>query len=235
MRQSVAKDELFLPHAVYAFAMKTPKTSRLMFAWASLALVAGLGVARAQEKEKAAAAPATPAPTQAAKPAVTVSGPTDRFSRSTVNAVSAGIPFNTPPPPKPAEAPAPDHEDADDPKNGIVRLPSYIVQEQRPPVFRERDIYTKKGLGELAVNRYFSEDGKALNRYKIPFIGMSNEAYATLLYEEDERLREMEDTRQKIGVLRESDPVAADQLKREMDQTFIRRSQFSAPPGGSAK
>ncbi|HRE81887.1 MAG TPA: hypothetical protein PLN52_12595 [Opitutaceae bacterium] len=217
--------------------MKTPKTSRLMFAWASLALLAGLGVARAQEKEKAAAPSAAPTQTQAqaAKPAVTVSGPTDRFSRSTLNAVSAGIPFNNPQPPKPAPAPAADPEDADDPKNGIVRLPSYIVQEQRPPVFRERDIYTKKGLGELATGRYFSESSKALNRFKIPFVGMGGEAYATMMYEEDERLREMEDTRQKIGVLRETDPVAADQMKREMDQTFIRRSQFSTPPGGSAK
>lgn len=168
---------------------------------------------------------------------VTVSGPTDKLSRTTTNAVSSGIPFNAPQPPKKEPEPAPviDLNDADRPANEIIRLPAYIVREPRPPVFRERDIYTKKGLGELAVNRYFSETAKALNKYTLPFVGMGSESYAMMMLEEDERLKNMEDAKQKITLLRETDPVAAEQLKREVDQTFIRRSPFSEPPGGAAK
>lgn len=199
------------------FAMKT---SHLVFSLAAFSTLPLIALAQADK----------------AAPAVSVSGPTEKLSRATTNAVSSGIPFNVPAPKKePEPEPAIDPNDADQPANGIIRLPSYIVTEQKPPVFRERDINTKKGLGELAVNRYFSETAKALNKYTLPFIGMSSEAYATTMWEEDERLRNMEDAKQKISILRETDPVGAEQLKREVDQTFIRRSQFSTPPGGRAK
>ena len=168
---------------------------------------------------------------------VTVSGPSDKLSRATTNAVSSGIPFNPPQPPKknPEPEPAIDPNDADQPANEIIRLPSYIVREPRPPVIRERDIYSKKGLGELAVNRYFSETAKALNKYTLPFVGMGSESYAMMMLEEDERLKNLDDAKQKISLLRETDPAAAEQLKREVDQTFIRRTPFSEPPGGAAK
>ncbi len=196
------------------------KTFPLLFALAAFAV---LPLAAVAQSEKPA-------------PAVSVSGPTEKLSRTTANAVSAGIPYNVPEPKKaPEPAAVAEANDADQPANGIIRLPSYIVREPRPPVFRERDIYSKKGLGELAVNRYFSETAKALNKFTLPLIGMSSESLATMMWAEDERLRNMEDARQKISALRETDPVAAEQLKREVDQTFIRRSQFSAPPGGSAK
>jgi len=198
------------------------KTSHFVFALATLSPLAGALPAQ------------TPVPVPASRP-VTIAGPTDRVSKSTATAVSAGITFATPVPEKKPEPPTPAETDADEPRNGIVRLPSYIVQEQRPPVFRDRDIYTKKGMGELALNRYFSETSKALNRYKLPFVGMSAESYARMLYEEDERLQNMQDTQEKISILRQTDPVAAEQMKKEMDQTFIRRSQFSTAPGGSAK
>lgn len=168
---------------------------------------------------------------------VSISGPTDKLSRTTTNAVSAGIPYNVPEPPKKEQPPEPviDPNDADQPANGIIRLPSYIVTGQRPPVFRERDIHTKKGLGELAVNRYFSETAKALNKYTLPFVGMGSESYAMMMLEQDERLKNMQDAKEKISLLRQTDPVAAEQLKREVDQTFIRRSQFAEPPGGAAR
>ena len=43
-----------------------------------------------------------------------------------------------------------DLRDIDKPRNGIIRLPNYTVQEKKPPVFRERDIYTREGLADLA-------------------------------------------------------------------------------------
>lgn len=214
------RNEHLRVRAVYVFAMKT---SSLVVALAAFPLFVLSASAQAEKGSS--------------DRTVTVSGPTDRLSRATTNAVSSGIPFNVPQPPKkdPEPAPAIDPNDADHPANEIIRLPSYIVREPRPPVFREKDIHTKKGLGELAVNRYFSETAKALNKYTLPFVGMGSESYAMMMLEEDERVKNLEDARQKISQLRETDPVAAEQLKREIDQTFIRRSSFSEAPGGAAK
>lgn len=172
------------------------------------------------------ASPTAPRPA-GDRPTVEVSGPSDRVSRSTLSAVAAGISFQPPAPPAPKAA---EEEEADAPKNGIVRLPEYVVQGERPPVFREKDVNTQKGLGEIAVKRFFGEAGKALNAYHLPLFGMSKEQYALMLYEQEERLKNMKDASDKVSLLRESDPIAAEQLKREVDQTFIRRSEFSTTP-----
>lgn len=169
------------------------------------------------------------------RPKIEVSGPSERVSRSTLSAVSAGITFQPPPPPAPPAPKAAEEEEADAPKNGIVRLPEYVVQGERPPVFRERDINTQKGLGEIAVKRFLGETGKALNAYSLPLFGMSKEQYALMLYREEERLKNMQEATDKVSLLRGSDPVAAEQLKREVDQTFIRRSEFSTAPSGRNK
>lgn len=164
------------------------------------------------------------------RPTVEVSGPSDRVSRSTLSAVAAGISFQPPAPPAPSAPKTAEEEEADAPKNGIVRLPEYVVQGERPPVFREKDVNTKKGLSEIAVKRFLGETGKALNAYHLPLFGMSKEQYALMLYEQEERLKNMKDVSDKVSLLRASDPVAAEQLKREVDQTFIRRSEFSTTP-----
>ena len=80
---------------------------------------------------------------------------------------------------------------AEEPKNGIVRLPQIVVEGKRPPVFSERQINTDKGLKELAVKRYYSGAGAALNPTDIPFFGKLAEQTAIQMWEEDERLRRM--------------------------------------------
>src|SRR5690606_20099473 len=86
-----------------------------------------------------------------------------------------------------------DMREVDKPRNQIIRLPEYVVREEKPPVFRERDIYTQKGLRELARMRYLSETGQALNRFNIPLFGMGADAYALMRYEEEERLNNISD------------------------------------------
>ena len=48
------------------------------------------------------------------------------------------VPKVTPPAPADAKPPeeAPDLREIDRPRNGIIRLPRFLVQEDRPPVFR---------------------------------------------------------------------------------------------------
>jgi hypothetical protein len=167
------------------------------------------------------------------RPTVDVSGPSQRLSRSTIQAVAAGITYA---PPKPVEKkPEPEEVEPDQPKNGIVRLPEYIVHGDRPPVFRPKDVNTKKGLGQIAVDKYFTETGKALNRFTIPLFGMSKEQYALMMWEEEERLKNMQNASENVYLLRQTDPAGAAQLKREVDQTFIRRSEFSPISNGRDK
>lgn len=168
----------------------------------------------------------TPTPT-AVRPPVEVSGPTERVSRTTADAVSSRFSYQTP---KPAEPKAPEPVE-EEPKNGIVRLPSYIVEGYRPPVFSERDINTNKGLSDVAVRRYLGEVGTALNSFSLPFFGMSKEQYAMMRYEEEERLRNMKETNESIYLLRQTDPVGAERLKRDADSTFIRKGDFNLMNG----
>lgn len=110
----------------------------------------------------------------------------------------------------------------DKPRNRIVRLPAYIVEGSRPPVFREKDVYTKEGLSGLAMKRYLTDADKALNRFTLPFIGLSNEQRAMLLYAEDQRLKDMGEAKDRVAVLESTDPQAAKDLKEVVDATFIR-------------
>jgi hypothetical protein len=200
----------------------TPTRLVLALTLASLAAPSG---AMAQAAQPPPASEPSDAPR---RPVVDVTGPSERVSRFTAAAVTSGISYS-PPPPAPAkksDQPPDDPHNADNPKNGIVRLPKYIVEGERPPVFRERDINTTKGLGDIAVKRYLSEATKALNRFTLPFIGLSKEQYALMLYQEDERLQNLKDASENVYILRQTDPGAADQLQREVDRTFIRRSEF---------
>ena len=74
------------------------------------------------------------------------------------------------------------------PKNGIIRLPRVVVEGNRPAVFTERELYTDQGLAQLAVKRYFNDTGLALNSFRLPLVGMTKEAYAMMLWQQDRRL-----------------------------------------------
>jgi hypothetical protein len=150
-------------------------------------------------------------------------------------ALAAASPKYSPPPPKPEpkhEEEQIDMRDVDKPKNGIVRLPKYIVQEAKPPVFRERDIYTQKGLTDIAVRRYISDADRALNRFTLPFIGITPEARALAMYAEDERLKNMSDLGEAAAAASKADPATGTYIRKEAQQTFMRTSDFGWNGGG---
>jgi len=104
--------------------------------------------------------------------------------------LSAGMPAYAPPPPPPkpkaetdADADAPDLRDVDKPKNQILRLPKYMVHAAKPPIFRERDLYTPDGIARLALLRY-----QGLSVVPLPNL---NGGVATEMYNENERLQNM--------------------------------------------
>ncbi|HVU32431.1 MAG TPA: hypothetical protein VHE61_03290 [Opitutaceae bacterium] len=147
--------------------------------------------------------------------------------------LAAAIPKYTPPPPKPP----PDEEqvdlrDVDKPKNHIVRLPRYVVHAPPPPVFSERAIHTKKGLADVAMKRYFTEGYRALNAFTLPLFGASAEQRAMAMYEEDERLKNMSELSDDVGLVSATDKAAGAYVKRQADQTFMRPGEFDWKPLG---
>jgi|UniRef100_UPI004048EAF9 hypothetical protein len=151
------------------------------------------------------------------------------FSTGVAAALAASMPKYDPPKPaekKPEEEDV-DLRDVDKPRNQIIRLPEYVVQEKKPPVFRERDIYTTKGLAELAKRRYLSQSVQALNRYTIPLFGMSAEAYAMMLYAEDERLENISELNASADDVGLVDPENARQIREATRDTYQRGFDYT--------
>ncbi|MGH7994999.1 MAG: hypothetical protein ACREFX_01455, partial [Opitutaceae bacterium] len=120
-------------------------------------LVSAMGAA---SLARAAGAPplASPAP---ASPAVRRKAPapkapaTSPLSPGIAAMLAASMPKYDPPkpPPKGLDQEV-DLREVDKPKNKIVRLPNFVVHAEKPPIFREQDLYSKSGLAKLALARY---------------------------------------------------------------------------------
>lgn len=151
------------------------------------------------------------------------------ISSEAAAALAAASPKFEPLPPKPEpkpEAEPIDLREVDKPKNTIIRLPKYIVQEPKPAILTERAVHTKKGLEELAMRRYISEADRALNRFTLPLFGSSMKARAMAMYEEEERLKNMEDLHDAAVGAAKTDRAAGAYILKETQQTFMRTSDF---------
>ncbi len=154
-------------------------------------------------------------------------------------ALAAAAPkYTPPPPPKPAPKPEeelPDARELDKPKNGIVRLPDFVVREKKPVIFTERTIYTQKGLTDIAMKRYLTETDRVLNRFRIPLLTATNEERALAMYAEDERLQNMANLNEAAAAASKSDTAAGTYILKESQKTFLRSSDFGWSKSGSAK
>lgn len=178
-----------------------------------------------------AAAEAKPAAPTAAPEAKTDATPAEpRRYRSTLAASLAdSMPKYDPPKPvvkKEEDEDDVDLRDVDKPKNRIVRLPKYTVQGNKPPIFRERDVNTQKGLASIAMRRYLSDADRALNKFQLPLFGASNEARALAMYQEDERLKNMSDLDDAARTASKADPKEAADIKRMNQDAHMRWSDF---------
>jgi len=217
---------------------RTLRLTRLLPPLAALGLAASLGAQTAPDPshapatDTAVAAPADSAP----KPAVTLKR--ERAISSGVAAqLAASMPKYTPPPPKPPPVPEdelPDLRDTDKPKNTIVRLPKMVIQDSRPPVFRDRDLNSKQGLARIAMRRYLTETDRVLNSFTIPLFspfstagGTSNENRALAMYYEDERLKNMAEVSDNTNMVMKSDRAAGAQVKSAAQSTFMRWSDMT--------
>lgn len=201
-----------------------------------LAASAGSVAAQAPENERDTPAPLAAEPQASEFPQQAPSEQAQR-SRTQNRAVSPALAaalaermpkYNPPPPPR---EPTEEELEAMQPRNRIIRLPQMVVEGKRPPVFRDRDINTEKGMAELAVNRYLSElDRGVLNRYTLPLFGQSNEQRALAQYAEDERLRNMRATEEDARMIRASEGEdAAEEFRDTANATFIRTPYLPEP------
>lgn len=116
--------------------------------------------------------------------------------------------------------------DIDKPRNTIIRLPDYVVREPKPAVLSERAVHTDKGLANIAVRRFISEFDLAMNRLTLPLFGNSVESRAMMMYEEDERLRNMSELNENVRMISATDQAAGTYVKREVDKTYLRTGDF---------
>ncbi|HMD61791.1 MAG TPA: hypothetical protein VKG78_10180 [Opitutaceae bacterium] len=143
--------------------------------------------------------------------------------------LASGMPRYNPPTPTPTPAAEPlDMRDVDKPRNEIRRLPKYVVRESRPPVFRNRDLYTTEGLAGLGFKRHpgLGFPGNIL--------GLNSEV-AYQMYLDDERLANIEDlTDTARAMARGGDKAESEYILKASQETYIRpiEETWNGPGGG---
>jgi hypothetical protein len=110
---------------------------------------------------------------------------------------------------------APDLRETDKPRNGIVRLPKYLVQEPKVPAFKDRELLTTQGKIDLAYKRH-----PGLRLGSLGFL--NNNGPALMMLEEERRLERKAEMEDLYGLYQYSDPKAGAAVKRETSTTFIR-------------
>jgi len=222
--------------------MVTP-SRQLHLAWLALALVFGTTAGAMADsadnpgKPPPAATttvhppPSPPATSPAAAPGAArpvVPQPRPRLSADIKAELAGQLPAWSQPPPAPPEAPPPPPP----PEAGeeVVQMSPVMVFADKLPRIDDKAWLTPKARDEVLKKEYLSDfDRSFLNRYTLPIIGVSQEARARQMYEEDQRLRDMKSMQDQIDVLKKSDPQAARELQQISDQIFTRTDQSQGP------
>ncbi len=143
--------------------------------------------------------------------------------RPVSNEVAAALAATMPKydPPKPVEAKtdedAPDLRETDKPRNGIIRLPEYVVREKKPPVFRERDLLGEEGRADLAKRKYA---GLGLS----PLPGM-NKGVARYMLQEDDRQVDMASFADLARTAGAGDAATMKYYKKLGQETYLRSNE----------
>jgi hypothetical protein len=164
-----------------------------------------------------------PAPTASTTPTSSTSSTdsgkkTRALSPKASSALSAGFTYQPPKPVDPKdEEEEGDLRETDRPRNEIIRLPKYMVEGERPPVFAERNLYSTKNLQQLALQRYL---GRGINKYQL---GRTGKDTAMQMYWDDERLKNITEVNNQISLYRlGGDEARAQETKEESNSLILR-------------
>ncbi|MGC4075088.1 MAG: hypothetical protein QM760_21820 [Nibricoccus sp.] len=157
-----------------------------------------------------APAPSEPAPSETKKKS-------RMLSPEASSALLAGYSYQPPKPVEPVDDEI-DQRDVDKPRNEIIRLPKYMVEAERPPVFADRNLYTTQNFSKLLIQRYLGKGG--LNKYQL---GKEGQIYAAQMYWDDERLKNMVEGNNQVSLYRASgDEEKAAKAERENKSMMLR-------------
>ncbi len=161
------------------------------------------------------------------QPPVDSDGVTRSVSPGVAAALSAALPKYNPPKPTPTPTGTPvDMREVDKPKNEIRRLPKYVVQERRPPVFRDRDLFTADGLADLSFKLH-----PGLNIGN--FLGL-NSGIAAQMYYDDQRLENMKDLADTARAMAAGgDAAEGKEILQLSQETYLRGSDDFGPTGAA--
>jgi len=100
----------------------------------------------------------------------------------------------------------------------LVVLPEMTVIERQQRRMAEEDLYKKGLLDDQLVKKELSElDRSLLNRYRLPFIGMSNGARAREIYLLRKNKEFKEQVERTAAILSSTDPQEARRLRAELN------------------
>jgi hypothetical protein len=142
------------------------------------------------------------------------------ISRATAEKLAAAVPKTpTGADPKPATVlESIDVRDLDKPRNGIIRLPSFIVGELKLRVPAEQDVLTPKGRLDLALKR---QPG-----LKFGPLAYLNDPIALDMLAEEERLDRLAKIGELSGFLSFAQQPPTDGTRRLIQQTYLRTSDW---------
>ena len=168
------------------------------------------------------AEPATPVAPNPAKPVAPK--PRPRLSPQLAAQVSTQLPVWSPTPAKKDDQSPPQPAASSD--SDVVQMPRVVVQGDKLPRIDPKEWLTPKAWDGVLSKQYLSEfDRSVLSRYTLPLVGMTPEARARMLYEEDKRLRDLKWMNDQIDQLSRQDPAAAKALGEIRDQIFTRTNE----------
>jgi hypothetical protein len=123
--------------------------------------------------------------------------------------------------PKPPERPAPTAEE-NGPNNDIVRLPAVTVQEERPPIFKTEELYSRRDQATLALRKF-----AGLNVTPFAWLNRLNAPIAVAMLQEEIRLQKMQDTADTAAAFRNAgDKETSDYIMKASNATFLRSPDF---------
>lgn len=153
-------------------------------------------------------------------PPVDSDGETRTVSSKVAAALSMGMPKFNPPTPTPTPVAEPqDLRDIDKPRNEIHRLPKYVVREARPPIFRDRDLFTKEGMLSLTMKRHAGlmlGNIWGLNANPKP----GSPAYQMMV--DDQRQDNIDDLNDTAHAISQGDPDGASYILQQTQGTYMR-------------